>query len=121
MRFGRLVALGLAVALAACRAQPPPKSPADIAAHAAVMSPADPKLADLYAHTCRGCHVAPTSGAPLAGDRVAWAPRARKGMAALMESVVTGRNGMPAGGQCFSCTKDDYEALARFMADQPVS
>jgi cytochrome c5 len=121
MSFRQLLALGWVVALGACQAQAPPKSPAEIAARAAAMAPADPRVADLYAHSCRACHAVPGSGAPLSGDRVAWAPRARKGMAALMESVVTGRKGMPAGGQCFSCTKDDYAALARFMANQPIS
>jgi cytochrome c5 len=116
-----LLALGLAVALGACQAQTPPASPAQIAARAAAMTPPGARLADLYAHACKACHAVPGSGAPLAGDRAAWAPRARKGMAALTQSIVAGRNGMPAGGQCFSCSLDDYRALARFMADQPIS
>lgn len=85
------------------------------------MTPADPRLADLYAHACKACHAAPASGAPLAGDRAAWKPRVGKGLAGLMTSVVGGYKGMPAGGQCFACTSEDYRALIRFMADQPVS
>ena len=118
----RTLALGAVLAaVCACQAPAPPKSPAELAAHAAAMTPPDPRLADLYAHACKACHTVAGSGAPLAGDRAAWAPRAAKGMAALMSSVVTGFKGMPAGGQCFSCTSQDYQALIRFMADQPVN
>ena len=119
MRRAFLVLLPLA--LAACQPAEPVRSPAEIAAHAAAMMPADARLADLYSHACKACHATPGTGAPLAGDRAAWSPRAAKGMSALMTSVVGGYKGMPAGGQCFSCTADDYKALVRFMADQPVS
>ncbi len=110
----------LATGLAACQPAPPARTPEQLAATAAAMSPADPKLADLYAHACKACHAVPGTGAPLAGDRASWQPRAGKGMAALMTSVLSGYKGMPAGGQCFSCSADDYQALIRFMADQPV-
>ncbi len=118
---GILLGLALALVLGACQGRNPQPSPAQIAARAAAMTPADAKLADLYVHACKSCHAAPGTGAPQAGDRETWAPRARKGMAALMKSVVTGYKGMPSGGQCFSCTTDDYRALIHFMADQPVS
>ena len=94
-----------AAGLAACQPAGPKASPAQIAAHAAAMTPADPRLADLYAHACKACHAQLGTGAPQAGDHDAWGPRARKGM--------------PAGGQCFACTGADYQALVRFMADQP--
>ena len=42
--------------------------------------------------------------------------RWKKGEAALLASAVNGLNGMPAGGQCFSCTPDDFKALIAFMA-----
>lgn len=93
--------------------------PAKIAARALAMQPADPKLAGLYSTSCRACHGTPGSGAPLAGDHGAWDARWDKGLPALMQSIVSGKNGMPAGGQCFACTPDDYKALVRFMADEP--
>ena len=115
-----ILVLLLPLVLVACQPAEAVRSPAEIAAHAAAMVPADPRLADLYSHACRACHATAGTGAPLAGDRAAWAPRAAKGMPALMSSLVGGYKGMPAGGQCFSCTADDYKALVRFMADQPV-
>ena len=85
------------------------------------MAPSDPKLAELYSHACKACHAVAGSGAPLTGDRAAWAPRVAKGLTALKASVAGGYKGMPAGGQCFTCTPSDHEALIRFMADQPIS
>ena len=119
MRHACLVLVG--AALGACVARTPPTSPAEIATRAGVMAPADPRLADLYAHACRACHAKPGTGAPLAGDRDAWGPRVRQGLAVLTTHAATGYRGMPAGGQCFSCTVEDYQSLIRFMVDQPVS
>jgi cytochrome c5 len=36
----------------------------------------------------------------------------------LLQNAVAGYNRMPAGGQCATCTADDYAALIRFMADR---
>ena len=54
--------------------------------------------------------------APLAGDRTRWDPRWDQGEDALLAATIQGKGGMPAGGQCFECTPDDYKALIRFMA-----
>ena len=121
MKPSLILPLLAAAGLAACQPSAPKQSPAEIAARAAAMTPADPRLVELYAHACKACHAQASTGAPQAGDREAWAPRARKGLPALLHSVVTGYNGMPAGGQCFACTADDDRALIRFMADQPVT
>ena len=107
-----------AAALSACSKPPPKEDPALVAARAAQMAPADARLADLYAHACKACHAQPASGAPLAGDKAAWAPRLAKGDTALMTSVTQGFKGMPPGGQCFACTADDYRRLVRFMSGQ---
>jgi cytochrome c5 len=109
-------ALILALIVAACAPAAPTPPSAETAARATALTPADARLAELYAQSCRTCHTALDTGAPLAGDRASWAPRWKKGMPALLASTVGGLNGMPAGGQCFSCTPEDYEALIRFMA-----
>lgn len=111
------VALAIAV-LAACTPAAPTRTPEEALAYARSITPADPRLADLYAQSCATCHLSADSGAPLAGDRTAWDPRWKKGMPALVSSTVGGLGGMPAGGQCFSCTPQDYEALISFMADR---
>lgn len=85
-------------------------------AESAKLRPRDPRLAQLYESSCVACHTVRDTGAPLTGSRAAWDPRWQKGLPALVESAVAGRNGMPAGGQCFACSREDYEALIRFMA-----
>jgi cytochrome c5 len=104
-----------AILLSACNSkQAPPDSKS--VERAAALQPTNEHLALLYNQSCKLCHAAQGSGAPLTGDRAAWDDRWKKGMSALLQSVVVGLNGMPAGGQCFACTTTDYEALIKFMA-----
>ena len=108
----RLLVLAL---LAGCSQPAPPA--ADVAAFAARAMPGDARLAGLYTQSCRTCHADPASGAPLVGDAKAWAPRLAQGPDALLASVISGKNAMPAGGQCFACTPADFKALTRFMSE----
>lgn len=110
----RAAALVLAcLVLAACgqKSSGPPKDPASL-------RPADPARAALYEQSCKACHANPDSGAPLVHDHNAWDPRWDKGIDVLTEHAVEGFQAMPAGGQCATCTADDYRALIRFMADR---
>jgi len=106
-----------AFALIGCHRVPPaqPLTPAQSAAR----HPADAHLAALYDGSCRACHTSRDSGAPLSGDHTQWDARWAKGSGVLLQSAIGGYNTMPAGGQCATCTADDYRALIRFMADQP--
>jgi len=104
-------------ALAACD-HPAPVSREVLLARAETRMPSDRRLADLYQHACRACHVVATSGAPLTGDPDAWHERLKKGLPKLVDNSIGGLNGMPAGGQCARCTLADYEALIRFMAGE---
>ncbi len=88
----------------------------EVLARAQRAVPADPKLAALYATSCKACHTATDAGAPLVQDRAAWEPRWKKGMPTLLKSTVGGLGGMPAGGQCFACSTADFEGLIRFLA-----
>lgn len=110
----RLPLLSCLALLAACQSEAPPVplTPEQSAA----LKPADARLAALYEQSCKSCHTVKDTGAPLTGDRTLWDPRWAKGMPALLQSAVGGLNGMPAGGQCFSCSPKDHEALIRFMA-----
>jgi len=95
--------------LAACGQDAPPSV-------TAVVEPADPRLAKLYAQTCKACHTNPGSGAPQAGDGNAWQPRVAQGMATLIDHTVNGYKGMPPLGTCMDCGEKEFEALIRFMA-----
>jgi cytochrome c5 len=107
--------LVLLVLLAGC-ASPAP-SPAEKAAFAAKAMPGDARLAGLYTQSCKTCHADPATGAPLVGDAEAWAPRLAQGPDVLLASVISSKNAMPAGGQCFACTPDDFKALTKFMSE----
>jgi cytochrome c5 len=97
------------LALCACAPKPPPADPASL-------KPADARLAALYEGSCKACHAAAASGAPLVHDAEAWAPRWKQGEAVLLDHVVQGFAGMPAQGQCAACTAEDFKALTRFLA-----
>lgn len=112
----RVMVLSILLALCACAGEPAQETPEVIAARAASAAPGDPRLAELYRGACFNCHSQPDAGAPLALDRSAWNERWAKGEATLLDHTIAGFNGMPAGGQCFSCSADDYRALIRFMA-----
>jgi len=56
------------------------------------------------------------TGAPLTGDKSAWAPRVDKGMDVLLGSVVNGFGGMPPFGLCMDCSTEQFTALIQFMA-----
>ena len=88
------------------------------AANAATLRPADERLAALYDHSCRACHANAQANAPLSGDRAAWLSRLEKGKPELLRNVLTGFNGMPPSGQCFTCTTADFEALIAFMSNE---
>lgn len=111
-----LSALSVASLVAGCTdggrtAAPPPGE-----AESAALAPSDPRLAGLYENSCKTCHTVRDSLAPLTGDRGAWDARWTQGEDALLRVAIAGRNGMPAGGQCFACTPADLRALTRFMA-----
>jgi cytochrome c5 len=115
LRFLPMIAM-CATFIACAPKQSPQQEHARALTQAATIAPANEHLATLYQQSCKACHAIENSGAPLVGDRSQWDPRWNKGMPALMQSVVAGFNGMPAGGQCFACTAADYEALIKFLA-----
>jgi len=112
----RFVVFSALLALCACSPPAPQASRAQIIARAQSATPADARLAGLYANACKTCHTVADSGAPLALDRDAWDVRWRKGEDVLLTHTLSGFNGMPAGGQCFACSADDHRALIAFMA-----
>jgi cytochrome c5 len=107
-----------AALLAAC--SPAPK-PAPTPEQAALLRPADARLAGLYETSCKACHTITESGAPMIHDAKAWGPRWKQGLPVLVDHSLQGFNAMPAGGQCATCTPADLEALIRFMADHEES
>lgn len=52
----------------------------------------------VYAAQCTACHTAGLAGAPKSGDTVAWAPRLKTGVDALLTSALKGKGAMGAQG-----------------------
>lgn len=109
MRALALIAIPL---LAACQPAAQPLTPEQ----SAKLTPKDPRLAQLYAGSCKACHTVGDSQAPLTGDRTQWDPRWARGKDTLLTNSQVGFGGMPAGGQCFECSAEDLKALITFMA-----
>lgn len=65
--------------------------------------PRDPNMGtrsgeSLYKSICGACHETGVAGAPAVGDVAAWKPRIKKGLDALMQTAITGKNAMPPRG-----------------------
>ena len=71
-----------------------------------------------WTRSCALCHIRGEGGAPLVGDREAWAPRLAQGEDLLLEHTVEGLNNMPPLGYCMDCEADDYLQLIRFMGGE---
>ncbi len=69
----------------------------------------------LYNSVCQACHVAGVAGAPKTGDAAAWAPRISNGKDYLYNSVINGKNMMPARGGATNASDDDIKAAVDFM------
>jgi cytochrome c5 len=56
---------------------------------------------------CAGCHTAGVAGAHKFGDTAAWAASIKTGLDAMVQSVIKGKNAMPAKGG--NPSLDDFE------------
>ncbi|RBP05702.1 cytochrome c5 [Roseiarcus fermentans] len=122
MRQGLFAAAFAALLTASCgqSAQPARPTAAEVE-YAARAEPSPPALAALYDRSCRTCHGSAASGAPLAGQVSAWAPRlAARGADGLLASFRKGRNAMPPGGLCPDCGDDDARRIIAFMSTEPT-
>ena len=127
-RFGLVVLVPVFVALAACSETPdptpdasavptgPPSSATVTAANVSAGLSAE-RMAQ-WTRNCALCHVRGEGGAPVLGDREAWASRWQQGEAVLLEHTVEGLNNMPPLGYCMDCEHEDFLALIRFMGGE---
>jgi cytochrome c5 len=100
----------------------PASAPAATAATGASPSPAattaaavKPDGAKVYAAGCNACHAAGVAGAPKFGDKAAWAPRAKLGVATLTASVVKGKGAMPPNGAQPNASEAELRAAVEHM------
>jgi cytochrome c5 len=111
----RVVLLVMMLALSGC-GEPVSVESLERQAESRQLRPQDPEIAAVYARSCSSCHTVAATGAPLTGDKLAWAPRMDKGMGMMVDSVINGFGGMPPFGLCMDCSAEQFEALIQFMA-----
>jgi len=85
----------------------PPAAPAKVAARGAGKA--------TYDTVCHVCHAAGVAGAPKLGDKAAWAPRIKEGVAQLHANAIKGKAAMPPKGGNPSLSDADVSAAVDYM------
>jgi cytochrome c5 len=93
-----------------------PVAPKTASGSAAKPAGADGKT--VYNTTCSACHATGAANAPKLGDKAAWAPRAKKGIAALVTSALAGRGAMPPKGGNASLSEAEIRAAVEYLVSQ---
>ena len=73
------------------------------------------KGAKIYEETCKACHGNPAIGAPVVGDKKAWAKVIAKGKETLYKHAIHGFNAMPPKGGNASLSDADVKATVDYM------
>jgi cytochrome c5 len=66
---------------------------------------------------CSKCHQDGSGGAPLIGDRAAWAPRLKDGLDATVRSAINGHGSMPARGGMANLSDLEVRNAVTYMFD----
>ena len=69
-----------------------------------------------YNAYCMACHGFGAAGAPITGNKEAWAPRVAQGMDVMVASAKAGKGAMPPMGLCADCSDDELKELITFMS-----
>lgn len=69
----------------------------------------------IVAAQCIKCHQTGTGGSPRIGDREAWVPRLKNGLAVLVRSAINGHGSMPARGGMANLTDNEMRDAIIFM------
>jgi cytochrome c5 len=72
----------------------------------------------IYKQTCFACHGSGAMGAPMLGDKAAWAPRIAQGKDTLVKHAIEGIRMMPAKGGNPSLSDDDVANAVVYMANE---
>ena len=72
----------------------------------------------VYEKTCFACHAQSVAGSPKIGDKAAWAPRIKQGLATLVQSALKGKGAMPPKGGNPSLSDAEIKAAVEFLVSQ---
>lgn len=93
-------------------------APAAGAPNAVATAGAKPGAMDgkkVYDTTCTACHATGAANAPKLGDKAAWAPRIKSGVAALVKSALAGKGAMPPKGGNAALSEAEIRAAIDYM------
>lgn len=71
----------------------------------------------IYEQYCAGCHNMGSGGAPKFGDVSQWTPRLKLGLEQVYSNAIKGIGGMPAKGNCDSCTDDQIKMTVDYIVN----
>jgi cytochrome c5 len=69
----------------------------------------------VYQTACFACHGTGAAGAPILGNKAAWAPRIAQGDAMLLDHALKGFNGMPPKGGRMDLSDETIAAIVDYM------
>lgn len=72
----------------------------------------------VYQQNCLACHASGAMGAPMLGDKAAWAPRIAQGYETLVKHAIEGIRMMPARGGNPSLTDEEVAGAVAYMANE---
>ena len=78
-------------------------------------SGATSKAASTYETYCAACHANEAIGAPVLGDKEAWADIAAKGMDVVYANSINGINAMPPKGGAMDLSDEEFKEVVDYM------
>ena len=81
-------------------------------------SSANSKEKKLYEEKCAMCHNNKATGAPVPGDKEAWADRIKQGKETLYDHAIHGFNGMPPKGGSMDLKDETVKSIVDYMVEQ---
>ena len=84
----------------------------------AVASDADPVVVSNYATYCSACHANKAIGAPVLGDKDAWAEVLEKGIEEVYSNGINGINAMPPKGTAMSLSDEEFNKIVDYIISE---
>ena len=72
----------------------------------------------VYQTYCSACHGYGVAGAPKTGDKSAWEKRMSQGWDTIMSHAINGYKGMPAKGNCLTCSDEDIRTSIEYILSE---
>lgn len=84
----------------------------------ALASGIDPVVVENYATYCSACHANKAIGAPVFGDKDAWAEVLEKGIDEVYDNAISGVNAMPPKGTAMNLSDEDFKKIVDYIISE---